>query len=144
MSLVRDPCAASIIEYADAVPFGKWFFRIHFLSHGKRTTTAIEADLNFNPLAAAHLLLGVRSGYGSKAGTSDGCQCSAGTAADLIAEDTAGHSTKDGTCGGASFDFHVADRGDPALFDSLGLAYLAARVGVTGEALLGARNHEER
>src|SRR6478752_2328351 len=134
---MADAGAAAVVEHADAVAFGKGFAGICLLGDGHRPA-AVEADFDFDALAAAHRLLGVGSGHGSDSSSGDGGHGPACAAADLVAKNSTGHSTEDGAGGGAAFDFHVADRGDPAVFDGLGLACFAARVGVAGKALLGA------
>lgn len=122
---MADPCSAAITQHADAVAHAEGFLRIHFLSDGKRAT-AIDADLNFKALAGAHRLLCMRASHGTESGTAYGGQGFTRAATDLISKNAASYAAKNRASGGATFDFHVADRGDSALLHRLGLSGLVA------------------
>lgn len=138
------PSAAAVVEHADAVALGKWIVWIHFLGDGKRVATPIETDLDFDTLASVYRFLCVRSSSSSESCAANGGKGLACAAADLIAEHASCHAAEDQAGSAAAFDFYIADRSDAALLDGLGDAGLVARVGVTGEALLGAGNEKER
>lgn len=73
---------------------------------------------------------------GSEEGSADFCCGAPCSVTDLVAEESAGNTSKNGSTTGSTFDGDIAQGGDLAIFNSLGQSDFGLVVGVVGERLL--------